>query len=318
MNPRPVILDTDWYTDVDDVMAVRVLINLQRKGLLKILGVCLNARFNESVRSVDAFLQAHGVDVPVGIVQRWEGDRSGINGPSYQRRLASMPSKYADNDAAEGPAMLYRRLLASSSEPVELFSIGFTENYQALLESRPDEISPLTGRELVMQKVSQLWLMAGRWPTGQEYNLSGGVPVNPLVARAGSFVLANWPTSITFLGYEIGCSVLAGDLLPSGDLLRQAMDDYDSTPGYRLGGKAPELRELGKPRAHFSWDPLLILLGAGIVAPENGYYDQVRGRASSNPENGVNSFTSDPQGPHRYVVKKLPDAEYGKCVDAWL
>ncbi|MBR6470923.1 MAG: hypothetical protein IKS83_03930 [Victivallales bacterium] len=318
MNPRPVILDTDWYTDVDDVMAVRVLINLQRKGLLRILGVCLNARFDESVRSVDAFLLAHGVDVPVGIVQRWEGDHSGINGPSYQRRLASMPSKYADNASAEIPAKLYRRLLANSSEPVELFSIGFTENYQALLESRPDEISPLTGRELVMQKVSQLWLMAGHWPTGQEYNLSGGVPVNPLVTQAGSFVLANWPTSISFLGFEVGYPVLAGDLLPAGDLLRLAMDDYDSTPGYRLGGKAPELRELGKPRAHLSWDPLLILLGAGVTTPENGFYGLVRGYASSNPDTGENAFREDVAGPHAYVVKILPDAEYGKSVDAWL
>ena len=318
MNPLPVILDTDWYTDVDDVMAVRVLINLQRKGLLRILGVCLNARFDQSVRSVDAFLMAHGVDVPIGIIPKWEGDHSGINGPSYQRRLASMPSKYTDNDAAEPPARLYRRLLATSSEPVELFSIGFTENYRALLESKPDEISPLNGRELIIRKVRHLWLMAGLWPTGQEYNLSGGVPVNPLVTRAGSFVLANWPTSISFLGYEVGYPVLAGDQLPEDDLLRQAMDDYDNTPGYRLGGKAPELRELGRPRAHFSWDPLLILLGAGVVAPENGFFDLVRGHASSNPDTGENSFLKDITGPHSYVVKKLPDVEYGKCVDAWL
>ncbi len=315
---RPVILDTDWYTDVDDVMAVRVLINLQRKGIFKILGICLNARFEESVRSVDAFLQAHGVDVPVGIVQRWEGDVSGHNGPSYQKRLAKLPSKYADNSAAEPPLRLYRRLLAASPEKVTLLSIGFPENYAELLASKPDEFSSLTGKELLEQKVERLFMMAGNWPSGSEYNLTGGNPVFPLVAQTGSMVLEQWPTPIDFLGFEVGYPVLAGAQLPSDDLLRQAMDDYAQTPGYRLGGLAPELRAQQQERAHFCWDPLLILLGANIVSPANGLYHRVRGYASTDPATGINSFREAQDGPHTYVVKNRPDTEYGKFVDEWL
>ena len=319
MPARPVILDTDWYTDVDDVMAVRVLINLQKRGVLQILGVCLNACFEDSARSLDAFLMAQGVDVPVGIVQRWEGDSSGRNGPSYQKFLAQFPSKYADNASAEPPVRLYRRLLASSSEKVTLLSIGFPENYAELLASPPDEFSPLNGTELVAQKVERLYMMAGHWPCGSEYNLTGGSPVNPLVTRAGSFVLANWPTPIDFLGFEVGYTVLAGAFLPSDDLLRQAMDAYDRTPGYRLGGKAPELRAEGLMRqAHLCWDPLLILLGAGIVSPANGMYDLVRGHAVSDPTTGENTFQEVPDGPHAYVVKNHPDADYGTHVDEWL
>ena len=319
MATRPVILDTDWYTDVDDVMAVRVLINLQKRGVFHILGVCLNACFEESVRSLDAFLMAHGVDVPVGIVQHWEGDCSGRKGPSYQKFLAQMPSKYADNASAEPPVRLYRRLLATSPEKVTLLSIGFPENYAELLASPPDEFSPLNGTELVAQKAGHLYMMAGNWPCGSEYNLTGGSPVNPLVTRTGSTVLANWPAPITFLGFEVGYTVLAGTFLPPNDLLRQAMDAYDRTPGYRLGGKASELHAEGPMRqAHFCWDPLLILLGASVVSPATGMYDLVRGRASSDPTTGENTFQETPDGPHEYVVKNRSDADYGRYVDEWL
>ncbi|MBQ4479202.1 MAG: nucleoside hydrolase [Victivallales bacterium] len=318
MTSQQVILDTDWYTDVDDVMALRVLLRLQQYNHLKLLGVCLNASFEESVRSVDAFLLAHGVDVPVGIIQNWEKDFSGRNGPSYQKYLAQLPSKYKGNSDAEAPVKLYRRLLATSPEKVTLFSIGFTENYAELLESPPDEFSPLTGMELARKKVEKLFMMAGFWPRGSEYNLTGGSPVNPIVTRAGSIVLANWPTPITFLGFEVGNTVLAGAKLPGGDLLRQAMDAFDRTPGYRLGGKAPEFQGLGQERAHFCWDPLLILLGAGVVSPDSGMYGLVRGQATSNPDTGENSFLVSSDGAHAYVVKNRPDFEYGQLVDKWL
>jgi len=318
MKTRPVILDTDWYTDVDDVMAVRILINLHRQGICKILGVCLNACFDESAASLDAFLRAHGVEVPVGIVSHCPDDPSGRKTPSYQTFLAQLPSKYRCNADAEPAVKFYRRLLATSSEKVTLLSIGFPENYAGLLASTPDEFSQLTGKELVRQKVERLYMMAGKWPVGSEYNLTGGEPVNPLVTQAGSAVLAQWPTPITFLGFEVGATVLAGDQLPPHDLLRQTMDAYDRTPGYRLGGKAPQFQGKGRERAHFCWDPLLILLGAGVVAHDTGMYDLVRGHASSNPSTGANVFLEAPDGPHAYVVKNHPDDEYAKAVDQWL
>lgn len=309
MNARPVILDTDWYTDVDDAMAVRALINFQKQGVFRILGLCINARFEESVRSLDAFLLAHGVDVPIGIVQEWHDD-SAPNGPSYQKRLAAMKSKYADNRAAEIPARLYRRLLASSPDKVTLISIGFTENYAALLESAPDEISPLSGRELVAQKVEELWMMAGTWTKdgGQEYNLAGAGGTNPLITQSSSKVLSLWPTPITFLGFEIGYMLLSGGKLPKDDILWQAMDDYN-TQGYRLAN--PE------QHSHHSWDPLTIVM-AGLGSPEKAGFFEIRGLASTDPSSGKNHFRQDPDGPHRFVVKKHFDSFYSDLIDEWL
>lgn len=314
---RPVILDTDWYTDVDDVMAVRVLMNLQRKGIFRILGLGINARFPMSGRSLDAYLRDYGVDVPVGIIPRWEGDESGHNGPSYQRFLAELPSKYSSEDDLEPAWKLYRRLLASSTERVDMIGIGFEGNFAALLESAPDEISPLTGCELISQKVGRLWLMAGRWPQGQEYNLAGCEGAFKPIPEAAACVVNHWPTPITFLGFEVGYTVLAGGKLPQGDILRKAMDVFAATPGYGLFGAKPESKAEGCQKcAHSSWDPLTVIL-AGLGVEEAGY-KSVRGRATVNPDTGENTFREDANGPHEYVVKIHPDSYYGDMVDCWL
>ncbi len=317
MTVRPVILDTDWYTDVDDVMAVRVLVNMQRKGIFRILGLGINARFPLSGRSLDAYLKAQGVDVPVGIIPSWGDEPSGKNGPSYQRFLVGFPSKYSTEEELEPAYKLYRRLLANTEERVDMIGIGFEGNFAALLQSGPDEYSPLSGRELIAQQVGRLWLMAGRWPEGQEYNLAGcGGEYKP-IPEAAACVVNHWPTPITFLGFEIGYTVLSGGKLPQDDILRKAMDAYDTTPGYRLCGERPEFNAEGiQKRAHSSWDPLTVIL-AGIGAKEAGY-DVVTGRASVDASSGKNTFVEEPNGTHEYVVKIHPDEYYGNQVDEWL
>ncbi len=310
--PRPVLLDTDWFTDVDDVMALRALLRLQERRFVRLLGVCLNAVFPESVRSVDAFLLAHGVDVPVAITRRDIQEPS--YGPSYQRRLATLPSKYQGNEEAAHPVPFYRSLLAGSPEPLHLLSIGFTENLADLLDSPPDSLSPLTGRELVAQKCAHLWMMAGKWPTGREYNVAGSQG-NPRLIAPCAAILQHWPTPVTFLGFEVGNTVLAGIGLPQDDLLNIAMEEYHRHPRYALGGA-----NLPPPRhkTHFCWDPLLVLLAAGVVSPENGGYRAVRGTASLNPQTGENDFLPQDNGPHRYVVKNHPDEEYAQWLEPWL
>ena len=313
---KNVILDTDWFTDVDDVMAVRALIRLHQRGILHLLGACINAVYPQSARSLDAFLQAHGVDVPVAITR----DDLGVKtpGPSYQKFLAALPSKYESNDATETPVRLYRRLLAASETPVEILSIGFANNLAALLESPADDLSPLTGVELVRQKACHLWMMAGAWPEGREYNLSCGDDMNPYIAKVGSLVLEKWSVPITFLGFEVGFPLLSGGNLPEDDLLRRAMVAYQQTPGYNLGGAYENQSWQGKPKAHFSWDPMLVLLAGGVLSPNNGRFLTVRGHASFDPITAQNSFVQNPKGPHEYVVKNHTDQEYGQWIDEWL
>ncbi len=293
---RPVILETDWYTDCDDVVAARLLANLHRLGVFRLLGVSINASFPDSVRSLDAFLMASGLDVPVAIVRDWPTEPRAK--ATYQPLLAKLSSKYGNNADAEEPVALYRRLLAAATEEVDIISIGFAENLARLLQSPPDGISPLDGLELVRRHVGELWMMAGRWDKeeGYEYNLRGDDGTNRLVVEAGSHVLASWPTPITLLGWEVGDPVISGALLPEEDILKQAMVAHGSGQG------------------RSSWDPMTVLLAAA-GSPKRAGYDEVRGVASSDKLTGVNRFRRDENGPHRFVVKAYPDAYYQGAID---
>lgn len=290
-----VILDTDWGGDVDDVLAARLLCNAHKQGRIGFLGCVINAATPESVRSLDGFLLHCGLDLPIGI------DRAAtdfLEHGRYQTRLCeTLPSKYKSEEEAEDAVRLYRRLLATAPEKVEIVAIGFTQVLADLLESAPDDLSPLNGSELVAAKVAHLWDMGGRWDgkSNGEYNFN----FKPRAVSGSHRLCKNWNTPITFLGFEVGVDVITGSKLPPSDPLKQALADY------------------GTPDGRSSWDPMTALLCV-IGDPEKAGYDCVTGYAAASAVDGGCSFREDPAGPHRYVVKKHPDQWYADAVDACL
>src|SRR5690554_1064831 len=58
--------------------------------------------------------------------------------------------------------ILYREVLAQQPDnSVTIVSVGFSTNLARLLDTPPDDFSPLTGKELVAKKVKLLCTMAG-------------------------------------------------------------------------------------------------------------------------------------------------------------
>ena len=153
------------------------------------------------------------------------------------------------------------------------------------------------GCELLRKKVTHLWIMAGKWDEegGKEYNFY----TNHITRRSGEELCASWPTPVTFLGFEVGETVKSGGRLPDGELLKQVMTDHGSVTG------------------RSSWDPMTVLL-ALAGDPEKAGYSCVDGRAHVAGETGCNTFTPDPAGPHRYVVKRYEDSFYADAIDARL
>ena len=285
---RKFILDTDWWTDCDDAVAVRLLCNAHRKGEVEILGININACMPFSIPSLDVFTRDCGVNVPLGI-DHAATDYSGS--PPYQEHLAAVRRPERRNEDVLDGVDFYLNLLGNAEDDsVEVLSIGFTQVLAALLK-RPD------GRALAAKKVKHLWIMAGKWDEqgACEYNFRK----NELTRRNGAELCASWPTPITFLGYEVGESVKSGGHLPEGDLLKQVLTDHGSANG------------------RSSWDPMLILL-AIIGDPERAGYRCVYGHAKVDETDGSNYFTEDAHGPHRYVVKKHDDAFYAAAIDARL
>jgi hypothetical protein len=185
--------------------------------------------------------------------------------------------------------IVYRRALVGAIKPVDIISVGFLNNLQALLQSPADGISPLTGLQLVTAKVRHLWLMGGQYPTGTEYNFSN----NAAAIAASGYVTANWPTPITYAGFEIGSSVLTGSNLnglAASDLLAQALVDANY-----VGGRA-------------SWDAMNTLIGI-IGDPARAGYATVTG-SNAVDGSGANTFTPNISGRDRYVVKMQSDSSF--------
>ena len=286
---RHLLLGTDWGEDCDDAVAVRLLARKHAAGEIDLCGIGINTRFDESVSSLTAFLEREGVSVPIGIDRGCPELHGRI---TYQKRLAAYRPDLTNADA-EDAVRLYRRLLAEAREPIEIMEVGFLQVIAAALMSGGDDISPKTGSDLFREKVAHVWIMGGRWDVenGKEYNFSR----DAIACRAAAELVANCPVPITFLGWEVGATVITGGHLPEGDALGDVLRDY------------------GNPKGRMSWDPMLVHL-AVIGDPARAGYTTVRGTATVDPDTGVNRFTVG-EGSHRYVVKAREDSFYAAAID---
>ena len=286
---RHLLLGTDWGEDCDDAVAVRLLARAHRAGKIALCGIGINTRFDASVPSLTAFLEREGVQIPIGIDRGCPELQGRI---TYQKRLAAYRPDVTNDDAEEA-VRLYRRLMAEAEEPIEIMEIGFLQVIAGALASGADDISPLTGAELFRAKVAHVWIMGGRWDvdSGKEYNFSR----DAMACGAAAAFVADCPVPITFLGWEVGATVITGAGLPEGDTLHDVLVDY------------------GSPNGRMSWDPMLVHL-AMIGDPAAAGYTTVHGRATVEPETGVNHFAVG-EGDHRYVVKAKEDAFYAEAIN---
>ena len=278
---RKILLGTDWWTDCDDCVAVRLLTNAHKAGEIELCGVVLNACMADSAPSLNAFLTYDGLgNVPIGV------DLAGTDFAGdyfrYQKPLCAYPHRILSNADCPDGVELYRKILTESDEKINIVEIGFCQVLANLLRT-PD------GERLVREKVGHVYAMAGKWDEdgGLEHNFCN----NARSREAAQYLCEKCPVPMTFLGFEVGESVLSGDGLPQDDVLGLSM------------------RAHGHEHGRSSWDPMTVLLAIVGDAKEAGYRE-VRGTASVDAETGANHFTENPQGLHTYVVKEKSDEYY--------
>lgn len=293
---RKFILGTDWCEDCDDVVALRILCKKVLSHEIELSGIVINACMEYSAASVDGFLAQHHIyNIPIGIDREAAADIVGENNAKYQKRMAAFAKKIKNNDEAEDAVRLYRRLLANSDEPIEIIEIGFLQAVAKLLESGADDISPLSGIDLVKSKVRKFWVMAGKWDeaVGHEYNFNH----TPLSRQGGFVFCKKCPVPVTFLGFEISYpDVITGDTLAKDDPLYLALSDW------------------GCPEGRYSWDPMTVLLAVTGDEKTAGY-DTVSGTASVDPTDGSNRFNPNNNGLHKYVIRNRESSFYKNAIN---
>ena len=289
------ILGTDWWDDCDDVVAVRILARAHKEGRINLKAIAINVYNEYSVPSLDGFLQLENVqNIPIGIY-REATDFEGV--PTYQKYLKQYAESYRSNKDAEDGVRLYRRIMANSEQKLEIMEIGYLQILANVLKSNPDDISDKSGVELVKEKVSKIWVMAGKWDE------DGGVE-NNFARNARARVAAEefcklCPVPVTFLGFEIGADVITGDELEKEDFLYRAMCEH----GFENGRN--------------SWDPMLVELAITGDEAKAGY-NVVKGTARVDKFTGANFFERSESGMHQFVVRKHPVDYYKEKINLLL
>ncbi len=281
--PVPIILDTDIQTDIDDVGAVAMAHALADRGEAELLAIGVSVTNPWSVLCLSAINTYFGRgELPIGMI-RGRGYRARSR---YAEKVAEeFPRSLESADDAPDAAELYRRVLAAKPDAsVVMVSVGQVTNFRNLLQTKPDEHSPLDGRALVERKV-RLWVcMGGRFPNGREYNLHTD-------RDAAAYAIAHWPTPIVFSGYEIGVHI------QTGHGLRETVKTSPVRRAYELYNQISN---------RCSWDQAAVLYAVrGASGQIDEHWDLAGpGRVAVDPANGANTWQVDVKGRHWYKVER--------------
>jgi len=206
-----IIFETDMGNDIDDALALDMLYKYQDAGDIELLGIMTNKNSEYSAAFIDQMNNWYGYpEIPVGIVRN--GADSENDAVNYTMLVALMKDEqgapqFSQTESYPQSLMdahtLYRKLLAEQPDhSVTVISVGFSTNLARLLESRPDNYSPLTGKELVSKKVKLLSMMAGCFNKEDqpEYNVVKDIP-------AAKKVFDEWPTTLVASPFEVGIQI---------------------------------------------------------------------------------------------------------------
>ncbi|HYW35178.1 MAG TPA: nucleoside hydrolase [Balneolaceae bacterium] len=202
--PAHIIYDADIGPDYDDVGAITILHVLADKGEAKILATVASNKYKGVAGVLDVFnTYFNRPDIPIGVPK---GQALSMSDPQHwsDTLLAKYPHKIKYNRQVPGAVQVYRKVLSKQPDhSVTIETEGFLTNLAQLLASKGGKYSPLSGRELVKKKVKLLVSMAGKFPSGKEWNMSQD-------AQSSIQVFEHWPTPVIFSGAKIGSKIKTG------------------------------------------------------------------------------------------------------------
>ncbi len=302
--PIPVIFDTDMDIDCDDTGALAILHALMDQGKTNILGIVCDVPVEATAKVAVCINHYYNrPNIPVGIVY----DREYNHGKKYKmyrfakknyiaRTNGYYPPKVAaqfypselENHKFKDDITLYRELLSQAEDKsVVIIAVGFLTALKNLLDSKPDDINPLSGLKLIETKVAKLITMGmGRFPScNAEFNWL-------MDWDAAKKVINNWPTELVVSTY--GNQFLTGKLLSS------------HTPETNPVRKCYEIYLQGPNKGNYSWDLIATLYG---VLGVNPFFEEFKGyRIILEQEHGKNHWIENTSGkpPHIYLKLKNP------------
>jgi inosine-uridine nucleoside N-ribohydrolase len=278
-SPTKVIIDTDLDSDVDDVGALSMLLNLHKAGSIDLIGVIVTSDDPFAPVCASSINTFYGFpEIPIGFIK----DQSALtNFSRYTRQIASeFPSGLKKWQDAEDGTALYRKLLDQSPDgSVIIVTIGHLTSLQRLLQSQTDPISQSSGQKLVQEKVKNWICMGGQFPKGKEANFYRPDPQSTV------YCVENWQREVVFCGWEAGNKIITG----GSSLKEKLKSDHPVYRAYELYNNFA-----GRP----SWEQIAVLL---LTHQSKNMFSYISGNCIVS-QDGSNGWKNDENGKHKYVV----------------
>lgn len=269
---KPVILDTDFGGDIDDLSALAMLCYGERIGLIDIIGVCSSIprtnykredkQFNV-ISAMDAICEYFGInDMAFGLDME-----NGSYDSSYCGTACSYPHTIEHISEAYDAPEFYRRGLASleTDKKCDVAIIGYLTAFSRFLDSDPDAISNLSGESLANSKIDTLYIVGGQYPEGAvETNFGGG---NKYKVNATANVFAKFKNRIIFIGgqmSDIHCGNILLDESLTWSMIYNCMNEFmqDNYEERKSNGTLPSgisTKEEFWHHYNFAWDVLDVI-----------------------------------------------------------
>lgn len=267
--PMKIIFETDMGNDVDDALAMDMLMKYAEEGKIELLGISSNKRNEGSTEYIDLLTTWYGMpEIPIGHVVDGAPCDDAVNYALAVVRMSdadgeAMFARSHDNDGFIVPSVeMYRKILSAQPDSsVTVISVGFSTNLAQLLDSEGDDISPLTGKDLVAKKVNRLVTMAGCFTNNEPADSLKRMPEYNVVRdiAAARKVFAEWPTPIVTSPWELGNNICFPAASIENDFTRKT--PHPVTEAYKA--------YLPMPYDRPTWDLTSVLYA---VEGENGYF----------------------------------------------
>ena len=285
------IFDTDIGNDIDDVLALGMIHALQSRNECNLLAVTISKDCPLAASYTDAVNTFYGRgNTPIGLVRDGATPAPGKFLPVVERQDGNQPRYPHDLqpvDTPDGVTVLREVLAGRADNSVVIAQVGFSTNLARLLDSPADQISPLSGRDLVARKVRLLSVMAGAFQpingnVHLEYNVVKDIP-------AAQKLATEWPTEILYSGFEIGLAMP----YPA----RSIEEDYRWQPEHLVAESY--IAYIPPPHNRPTWDLTSVL---AVVRPQHGYFGMSPPGRVTVADSGETRFAPAADGPHRYLT----------------
>ena len=246
--------------------------------------------------------------MPVGINYKRVDKDAWIYGGALCREFPNdyPETKYGIENGIPDALDILRRTLAEAQDHSITFVVtGSMSSAARLVQSEADEISPLSGKELILQKINKTVVMGGsfygNWPMPDyrekgyedyaEYNILEDI-------SAAQIVCDEWPGEMIFSGFEIGLRCVS-------------MKEYVAkAPADDPVKRAYELHPSGK-NGRESWDHTAML---EAVRPGRYWYYHPWGQISTDSK-GVTTWHAKENGKMTYLIPKAESAAVCRVID---